>query len=114
MQTLRTDTSPAYQTAQNELTRIERRRDPEQGRWQEHYRLVADCLRRFLAQEHNIQTTNRSVAEMQRALRHAPLSSMQTQALLELLTENDTVQTATYLPGPAQGHQLIGRSPHHD
>ena len=110
MPTPHTDTSPAYHTAQEELTRIERRRDPEQGRWQEYYRLVVDCLRRFLAQEHQVKTANRSVAEMQRALRGARLSSAQTQPLLDLLAENDTVQTATYLPGPTQGRQLIGRA----
>ena len=109
MQTQQIDTSPAH-TAQDELTRIERRRDPEQGRWQEYYRLVVDCLRHFLAQEHNVRTANRSVAEMQQALRRSTLSSAQTQPLLDLLAENDTVQTATYLPGPTQGRQLIGRA----
>ena len=110
MPTPHTDTSPAYHTAQDELTRIERRRDPEQGRWQEYYRLVVDCLRRFLVQEHQVKTANRSVAEMQRALRGSTLSSAQTQPLLDLLAENDTVQTATYLPGPTQGRHLIGRA----
>lgn len=114
MPTPQTDRSPAYQTAQGELTRIERRRAPEQGRWQEYYRLVVDCLRRFLAQEHNVQTTNRSVAEMQQALRRSALTSaltpVQTQPLLDLLAENDTVQKALYLPGPTQGRQLIGRA----
>ncbi len=110
MQALRTDISSVYQTAQDELTRIERRRDPEQGRWQEYYRLVIDCLRRYLAQQHNVKTANRSATEMQRALRHSRLSSMQRQALLALLAENDTVQAATYLPGPTQGRQLIGRA----
>jgi hypothetical protein len=110
MQTPHTDTSPAYHTAHEELTRIERRRDPEQGRWQEYYRLVVDCLRRFLVQEHQVKTANRSVAEMHRALRGSTLSSAQTQPLLDLLAENDTVQTATYLPGPTQGRRLIERA----
>jgi hypothetical protein len=110
MQTSRIDTLSAYQTAQDELTRIERRRDPEQGRWQEYYRLVIDCLRRFLAQEHNVQTANRSAAEMRRALRQSSLSTTQTEELIQLLVENDTVQKATYLPGLAQGRQLIERA----
>jgi hypothetical protein len=110
MQTSRIDTLPAYQAAQDELTRIERRRDPEQGRWQEYYRLVIDCLRRFLVQEHNIQTANRSVAEMRRALRQFPGAPAQTQSLLALLSENETIQMATYLPGLEQGRQLIGRA----
>ncbi|MBI1298607.1 hypothetical protein GC175_27040 [bacterium] len=110
MQMQQIDTSPAYQAAQDELTRIERRRDPEQGRWQEYYRLVVDCLRYFLAQEHKVRTANRSVTEMQQALRRSTLSSAQTQPLLDLLAENDTVQMATYLPGPTQGRQLIGRA----
>jgi hypothetical protein len=110
MQTSRIATLPAYQAAQDELTRIERRRDPEQGRWQEYYRLVIDCVRGFLAQEHNIQTANRSVAEMRRALRQSPRTPGQMQALLDLLTENERVQRATYLPGLAQGRQLIGRA----
>jgi hypothetical protein len=110
MQTSRIDTLPAYQAAQDELTRIERRRHPEQGRWKDYYRLVVDCLRSFLAQEHNIQTANRSAAEMRRALRQSPGAPAQTQALLDLLAENETVQMATYLPGLEQGRQLIGRA----
>jgi hypothetical protein len=110
MQIPRIATLPAYQAAQDELTLIERRRDPEQGRWQEYYRLVIDCLRRFLAQEHNIQTANRSVAEMRRALRQSPGAPAQRQSLLDLLAENETVQKATYLPGLGQGRQLIGRA----
>jgi hypothetical protein len=110
MQTSQIDTLPAYQTALDELTRIERRRDPEQGRWQVYYRSVVDCLRRFLAQQHNVQTANRSVTEMQRALRQSSLSPTQTEELLQLLAENDAVQKATYLPGLAQGRQLIERA----
>ncbi len=110
MPTQPADSRPAYQAAYDELTRIQRRHDPEQGRWKDYYRLVIDCLRRFLEQQHDVRTTNRSVAEMRRALRHSSIAPAQAQSLLALWAENEAIQTATYLPGLAQGRQLTGRA----
>ena len=100
----------ADQAAYTELTRIQRRRDPEQGRWKDYYRFVIDCLRRYLDQQHHVQTVDRTVAEMRRALRSSSIAAAQVQSLLDLWAENEAVQTSVYLPGLGQGRQLIDRA----
>ena len=110
MSTQPDDSRPAYQAAYAELTRIQRRRDPEQGRWKEYYRLVIDCLRRFVEKQHGVQTSARSVDEMRRGLRHSSMRTAQVQSLLDLLAENEAIQTSVFLPGRGEGRQLTGRA----
>jgi hypothetical protein len=100
----------AYQTAYDELNRIQRRSDLEQGRVREHYILVIDCLRRFVEQQYGVRTPNRSAAEMRRLLHRVPIPPAQMQSLLDLMAENESIQAAAYLPGPGQGRQLVWRA----
>lgn len=97
----------AYPALEEELTQIYAHHYPEQGRWKEYYAAIVDCLRHYLAQQYHIHLESRSVRELQRALRHAPLAAEQTQALLDLFAENEAVQMSHYLPGLGQGRQLI-------
>ena len=57
----------------DQLTRIHDRHYPEQGKWKEYYQLVVDCLRTYLAEEFQIDLDDRSVEELRRGLRFAPL-----------------------------------------
>lgn len=110
MSTQTSNSPSAYQTAYDELTRIQRRSDPEQGRWKEHYRLVIDCLRRFVEQRYGVRIANRSTAEMRRLLHRSSLAPAPMQSLLDLMAENEAIQASTYLPGLGQGRQLVWRA----
>jgi hypothetical protein len=100
------DLRSAYQIALDELARIEGLHLPALDRYKDHYTLVVDVLRRYLAATYDIPALDQTTDELRRALRTTALPGEQRNTLFELLSEADLVKFAQVTPDYAAAQQF--------
>ncbi|HYY55047.1 MAG TPA: BatD family protein [Candidatus Dormibacteraeota bacterium] len=95
------------QEALRELLHIAELRLPEKGRTEEHYRLVAAALRRYLAQQFALPADRRTARELRVAMDRAGIDRRQTEALYELLRESEAVRFQRAQRQPRHAQQTL-------
>ena len=90
--------SPA-RIALEELDRIESLALPAEGRFEEYYVLLADCLRRYLRDSFGVPASVMTTAEIMRSVEDAGLGEERSQDLRLIFFDCDLVKFATLLPG---------------
>ena len=101
------DNRTVDQVAYDELARIGRLNLPAAARCDEHYALVADCLRTYLERQFAIPARDRTTLEITTALRTGSLSVLNAQTLVGLLADCDLVKFAKLDPGAAAAQTML-------
>ena len=109
------DTRTPWETAIDELDRIERLDLPEDGRFKEHYTLVADTTRvyvqaMYLRDVSPVDAIDMTTDEISDALRRSPLDYDDAKLVLDLLREADFVKFAKYRPAVSQAYEASGQA----
>lgn len=89
-----------------ELDRIARLNLVAEGRLVEHYALIADVLRRYIADRFGVPALERTTSEVRAAL-STPAMLQRRDSLLALLAESDGVKFARILPSAQQATAMI-------
>ncbi len=93
-------------TALAELERIARMNLVAQDRIVDHYALIADVLRRFIADRFSIPALERTTGEVRMAMNH-PMLQQRRDILLALLAESDGVKFARRMPTSNEALALL-------
>ncbi len=101
------DLRPAYQIALDDLDQLQQLQLPAQRRFQEHYTLATDALRRYLTGAFAIPAIDQTTNEIRQALRQSALPSTARTRLLDLLSEADLVKFANVEPEPRAAEALL-------
>ena len=109
------DTRTPWEVAIEELDRIERLDLPEDGRFKEHYTLVADAMRvyvqaMYLRDVSPVDTIDMTTDEIWDALRRSSLNYDDARLVLDLLREADLVKFAKYTPAVSQAYEASGQA----
>ena len=109
------DTRTPWEIAIEELDRIERLDLPEDGRFKEHYTLVADAMRvyvqaMYLRDVSPVDAIDMTTDEIWTALRRSSLSYDDAKLVLDLLQEADLVKFAKYTPAVSQAYEASGQA----
>ena len=102
------DTRSAYEIAQEELDHIEKVDLPAEGRFKEHYTLVADCVRRYLEGAHQVTAIDQTTEEVRLALRDTAVSRDNSGQVIDLLTDCDLVKFAKHIPEAGAARRTTG------
>ncbi len=89
-----------------ELDRIARLDLVAQNRMVDHYTLIADVLRTFIADRYSVPAMERTTSEVRAALTH-PAVIQKRDFLLTLLAESDGVKFARQLPNTVEAYALL-------
>ena len=89
-----------------ELERIRRMELVAQNRLVDHYSLIADTLRRFIADRYSVPALERTTSEVRAAMSH-PTMLQRRDFLLRLLAEADGVKFARQLPNAPDATALL-------
>lgn len=89
-----------------ELERIAKMNLVAENRIVDHYALIADVLRRFIADRYSVPALERTTSEVRAALTH-PAVLQRRDFLLTLLGEADSVKFARQLPGSAEAITML-------
>ncbi|MYB50424.1 MAG: hypothetical protein F4X72_14365 [Dehalococcoidia bacterium] len=109
------DTRTPWEIAIEELDRIERLDLPEDGRFKEHYTLVADAMRvyvqaMYLRDVIPVDAIDMTTDEIWAALRRSSLNYDDAKLVLDLLQEADLVKFAKYTPALSQAYEASGQA----
>ena len=109
------DTRTPWEIAIEELDRIERLDLPEDGRFKEHYTLVADAMRvyvqaMYLRDVSPVDAIDMTTDEIWAALRRSTLNYDDAELVLDLLQEADLVKFAKYTPAVSQAYEASGQA----
>ena len=109
------DTRTPWEIAIDELDRIERLDLPEDGRFKEHYTLVADAMRvyvqaMYLRDVSPVDAIDMTTDEIRTALRRSSLNYDDAKLVLDLLQEADLVKFAKYTPAVSQSYEASGQA----
>ena len=109
------DTRTPWEIAIDELDRIERLDLPEDGRFKEHYTLVADTMRvyvqaMYLRDVSPVDAIDMTTDEIWDALRRSSLDYDDAKLVLDLLREADLVKFAKYTPAVSQAYEASGQA----
>ena len=109
------DTRTPWEIAIDELDRIERLDLPEDGRFKEHYTLVADTMRvyvqaMYLRDVSPVDAIDMTTDEIRTALRRSSLNYDDAKLVLDLLQEADLVKFAKYTPAVSQAYEASGQA----
>ena len=109
------DPRTPWEIAIDELDRIERLDLPEDGRFKEHYTLVADTIRvyvqaMYLRDVSPVDAIDMTTDEISDALRRSPLDYDDAKLVLDLLREADFVKFAKYRPAVSQAYEASGQA----
>ena len=109
------DTRTPWEIAIEELDRIERLDLPEDGRFKEHYTLVADAMRvyvqaMYLRDVSPVDAIDMTTDEIWAALRRSTLNYDDAKLVLDLLQEADLVKFAKYTPAVSQAYEASGQA----
>ncbi len=96
-----------HEKALDELERIKGLGLPEDGRYQEHYTLVSDTMRRYVEQTYQVETMERTTSELRHELKNSAMPQNATRGFLHLLDESDMVKFANVTPRQADAYQLV-------
>ena len=109
------DPRTPWEIAIDELDRIERLDLPEDGRFKEHYTLVADTTRvyvqaMYLRDVSPVDAIDMTTDEIWAALRRSTLDYDDAKLVLDLLREADFVKFAKYRPAVSQSYKASGQA----
>ena len=109
------DTRTPWEIAIDELDRIERLDLPEDGRFKEHYTLVADAMRvyvqsMYLRDVSPVDAIDMTTDEIAGALKRSSLGYDDSRLVLDLLREADIVKFAKYTPSVSQAYEASGQA----
>ena len=109
------DTRTPWEIAIDELDRIERLDLPEDGRFKEHYTLVADAMRiyvqaMYLRDVSPVDAIDMTTDEIWTALRRSSLNYDDARQVNELLQEADIVKFAKFTPSVTQAYEASGQA----
>ena len=109
------DPRTPWEIAIDELDRIERLDLPEDGRFKEHYTLVADAMRvyvqaMYLRDVSPVDAIDMTTDEIWAALRRSTLNYDDGKLVLDLLQEADLVKFAKYIPAVSQAYEASGQA----
>ena len=109
------DTRTPWEIAIEELDRIERLDLPEDGRFKEHYTLVADAMRvyvqaMYLRDVSPVDAIDMTTDEIWAALTRSSLNYDDAKLVLDLLREADLVKFAKYTPALSQAYEASGQA----
>ena len=109
------DPRTPWEIAIDELDRIERLDLPEDGRFKEHYTLVAATMRvyvqaMYLRDVSPVDAIDMTTDEIWAALRRSPLDYDDAKLVLDLLREADLVKFAKYRPAVSQAYEASGQA----
>ena len=109
------DPRTPWEIAIDELDRIERLDLPEDGRFKEHYTLVADTTRvyvqaMYLRDVSPVDAIDMTTDEIRDALRRSSLNYDDAKLVLDLLREADFVKFAKYRPAVSQAYEASGQA----
>ena len=107
-----TDTRTPWEAALQEIDRIERLDLPADGRFKEHYTLVAGVTKAylratFLEDSSSMEATEMTTDEIVTALNQSPLDRKNARLVAELLLEADFVRFSSYPPPVSQAHDAL-------
>lgn len=108
------DSRTLWDIAIQELDRIERLDLPEDGRFKEHYTLIADVMRvyvqaMFLRDVSLVDAIDMTTDEIVAALRNSLMHRDHLRLVIDLLQEADLVKFAKYGPGVSQAYEASGQ-----
>lgn len=95
------DTRTPYQRALDDLVEAERLNLPAQGRFNEHYTLVSESVRRYMGRTYHIPVLERTTAEIQRDLQAAAVDPALRHRFSTFLQDSDLVKFANFQPTTA-------------
>ena len=101
------DTRRPHEKALDELERIKGLGLPEDGRYQEHYTLVSDTMRRYVEQTYQVEAMERTTGELRRELQNSAMPENAARSFLRLLDESDMVKFANATPRREDAYQLV-------
>ena len=109
------DPRTPWEIAIDELDRIERLDLPEDGRFKEHYTLVADAMRiyvqaMYLRDVSPVDAIDMTTDEIWTALRRSSLNYDDARQVNELLQEADIVKFAKFTPSVTQAYEASGQA----
>ncbi len=109
------DTRTPWEIAIAELDRIERLDMPEEGRFKEHYTLVADTMRvyiqaMYLREVSPFDAIDMTTDEIRAALERSSLNDHDAGLVLDLLRDADVVKFAKYTPSVSQAYEDSGQA----
>ena len=109
------DPRAPWEIAIDELDRIERLDMPEDGRFKEHYTLVADTMRiyvqaMYLRDVSPVDAIDMTTDEIWTALKRSSLSYDDARLVNELLQEADIVKFAKFTPSVTQAYETSGQA----
>ncbi|HID54389.1 MAG TPA: hypothetical protein EYP41_20420 [Anaerolineae bacterium] len=96
-----------HEKALDELERIKGLGLPEDGRYQEHYTLVSDTMRRYVEQTYQVEAMERTTSELRRELKNSAMPQNAARGFLHLLNESDMVKFANVTPRRVDAYQLV-------
>ena len=107
-----TDLRTPWEVAVQEIDRIERLYLPAEGRFKEHYALVAGATKTYLHATYLEDSGRAAVTEMTTdetidALRRSSLDRKDAHLAAELLLEADLVRFSSYTPPASQAHDVL-------
>lgn len=104
------DLRSTYQKTLDELERIEGLNLPTQGRFKEHYTLLADTIRHYLEETYPIQANEQTTEEIQQAVADLSMPDEQKRGLFQLLHDADMVKFANVVPDLSQAREQAERA----
>ncbi|HFQ92416.1 MAG TPA: hypothetical protein ENK32_00270 [Anaerolineae bacterium] len=96
-----------HEKALDELEGIKGLGLPEDGRYQEHYTLVSDTMRRYVEQTYQVEAMERTTSELRRELKNSAMPENAARGFLHLLDESDMVKFANVTPRREDAYQLV-------
>jgi hypothetical protein len=104
------DNRPVWQVAFDTLDSIEGMGLVGQGRFKEHYTLVADALRAYLENQFGLRVFDRTTSELKPILQRSELQPEHSRQLLDLFADSDLVKFAKFVPDPKLASRLTARA----
>lgn len=106
------DNRTPYERALDDLAQAESLNLPAEGRFNEHYTLVSEGVRRFMGATYHIPVLERTTAEIQGDLQAAAVEPTIRRQFISFLQESDLVKFANFRPTTADATALVaqGRS----
>lgn len=92
------DTRTPYERALDDLAGAERLNLPAEGRFNEHYTLVSESVRRYMGLTYHIPVLERTTAEIQHDLQTAAIDPTLRRRFVSFLQDSDVVKFANFRP----------------
>lgn len=101
------DNRTPYERVRDDLSHVAALNLPAEGRFNEHYTLVSDSVRRFMGVTYAIPVLERTTAEIQADLRTSSIDPTLRQRFVAFLQESDLVKFANFQPDPSDASNLL-------